>query len=41
MGNGSAAGAGGVRVLMCMEVANMKEMEHLLYEALASVYSRI
>jgi hypothetical protein len=40
MGNGSAAGAGGVRVLMCMEVANM-EMEHLLYEALASVYSRI
>jgi shikimate O-hydroxycinnamoyltransferase len=35
MNNEKADAAGGVRVLMCMEVANMKEMERLLYEALA------
>ncbi|RCV24625.1 hypothetical protein SETIT_5G101100v2 [Setaria italica] len=35
MNNGPADGAGGVSVLMCMEAANMKELERLLYEALA------
>jgi shikimate O-hydroxycinnamoyltransferase len=32
--NGVGSGSGGVRVLMCMEAANMKELERLLYAKL-------
>jgi shikimate O-hydroxycinnamoyltransferase len=31
----------GVRVLMCMEAANMKELERLLYEKLYYLHSKL
>nr|ACN25559.1 unknown [Zea mays] len=34
MSDGPTDGGGGVRVLMCMEAANMKELERLLYAKL-------
>ncbi|CAL4977644.1 unnamed protein product [Urochloa decumbens] len=33
--DGPAYGGGGVRVITCMEAANVKELEHLLYQDLA------